>query len=174
MDYKNVDEVLNIFGKTIVNEAKKNLVDERMSFGDLYQTLDYSYEQKRDSFIVGFLMQDYGIFVDKGVKGKTSTYPETASALSKFQYGSGTGPKGGLTKGINEWLKKKRFQWRTKEGKFMSYQSMTFLIARSIYNKGIKANLFFTKEFEQGLKTLIPKLEEAYAQDFLNSIDTKK
>ena len=36
----------------------------------------------------------------------------------------------------------------------MSYESMTYLIARSIYNKGLKANLFFTKPFEAGLKRL--------------------
>jgi hypothetical protein len=119
-------------------------------------------------------MEDYGIFVDKGVKGKTSTYPETSAALSKFQYGSGTGKKGGLTKGINKWLKQKRFQWRTKDGKFMSYQTMTYLISRSIYNKGLKANLFFTKPFEAGLKNLPTKLIDAFALDIENAIKLKK
>ena len=170
MDYKNVDEVLNTFADTTIANARKNLVDDRKSFGALYQNLFYVYEKQTGLFIIEFLMEDYGIFVDKGVRGKTSTYPETAAALSKFQYGSGTGPKGGLTKGINGWLKKKRFQWRTKEGKFMSYQSMTFLIARSIYNKGIKANLFFTTPFEEGIKILKSKLEKAYTLDVENEI----
>ena len=115
-------------------------------------------------------MEDYGIFVDKGVKGKTSTYPETSAALSKFQYGSGTGKKGGLTEGILSWLEKKRFQWRTKEGRFMSYQSMTYIIARSIYNKGLKANLFFTNPFEAGLVEVKKKLEDAYSLDIENAI----
>lgn len=174
MNFKNVDEVLNAFAKNVIREARKNLVDDRKSFGALYETLDYEYNQDTDAFIIGFLMQDYGIFVDKGVRGKTSTYPETAAALSKFQYGSGTGPKGGLTKGVKSWLQKKRFQWRDKDGKFLSYDSMSFLIARSIYNKGLKANLFFTQEFEEGISALMPKLEKAYAQDFLDSLDTKK
>jgi len=115
-------------------------------------------------------MEDYGAFVDKGVKGKTSTYPETSAALSKFQYGSGTGKKGGLTKGINAWLKKKRFQFRDKQGRFMSYESMTYLIARSIYNKGLKANLFFTKPFEAGLKRLPDDLSKAFVLDIEDGI----
>ena len=53
-------------------------------------------------------MEDYGTFVDKGVRGKTSTYPETSAALSQFQYGSGNFPKGGLTEGINGWLRKEK------------------------------------------------------------------
>ena len=119
---------------------------------------------------------DYGAFVDRGVKGKTSTYPETSAALSKFQYGSGTGPKGGLTKGIAKWVNKKKFQFRDKKGRFMSYESMTYLIARSIYNKGLKANLFFTKPFEAGLKKFPEDLIMAYSLDIDNSIilGTKK
>ena len=111
-----------------------------------------------------------------GVKGKTSTYPQTSAALSKFQYGSGTGPKGGLTKGIRKWLQKKRFQFRDKKGRFMSYESMTFLISRSIYNKGLKANLFFTKPFEAGLRKFPEDLIMAYSLDIDNSIilGTKK
>jgi hypothetical protein len=170
MVYKNLDEVLNTFADTTISNARKNLVDDRKSFGALYENLSYVYEKETGLFILEFLMEDYGIFVDKGVRGLTSTYPETASALSSFQYGSGTGPKGGLTKGINEWLQKKRFQWRTKEGKFMSYKSMTYIIARSIYNKGIKANLFFTKPFEDGVKMLKSKLEKAYTLDVEEAI----
>jgi hypothetical protein len=176
MEFKNVDEVLNAFAERVIDNSKKNLVDDRKSFGDLYNTLSYTYEKEKDLFLIDFLMEDYGAFVDKGVRGKTSTYPETSAALSKYQYGSGTGQKGGLTKGINSWLQKKRFQWRTKDGKFMSYQSMTYLIARSIYNKGLKANLFFTKPFEAGLKTLPDDLVKGFELDIEDAIilGTKK
>ena len=170
MEFKNVDDVLNQYAKYVIDGAKKNLVDDRKSRGSLYNSLSYTYEKSQDEFLLDFLMEDYGIFVDKGVKGKTSTYPETSAALSKFQYGSGTGKKGGLTKGINKWLKQKRFQWRTKDGKFMSYQTMTYLISRSIYNKGLKANLFFTKPFEFGLRNLPINLKDAFKLDIENAI----
>ena len=170
MDFKNVDEVLNAYAEYVVDSAKKNLVDERKSLGDLYKSVSYKYEKSQDLFLLDFLMEDYGTFVDKGVKGKTSTYPETAASLSQFQYGSGNFPKGGLTEGINEWMKKKRFQWRDERGRFMSYESMSYIIARSIYNKGLKANLFFTTPFEFGLRNLPINLKDAFKLDIENAI----
>ena len=176
MDFKNVDEVLNAYAEYVVDSAKKNLVDERKSLGDLYKSVSYKYEKSQNLFLLDFLMEDYGTFVDKGVKGKTSTYPETSAALSQFQYGSGNFPKGGLTEGIKGWLEKKRFQWRDKKGKFMSYDTMTYLISRSIYNKGLKANLFFTTPFELGLQNLPKQLTDAFSLDIENAIilGTKK
>ena len=170
MDFKNVDEVLNAYAEYVVDSAKKNLVDERKSLGDLYKSVSYKYEKSQDLFLLDFLMEDYGTFVDKGVRGKTSTYPETSAALSQFQYGSGNFPKGGLTEGIKGWLEKKRFQWRDKKGKFMSYETMTYLISRSIYNKGLKANLFFTTPFELGLQNLPKQLTDAFSLDIENAI----
>ena len=177
MDFKNVDEVLNAYAEYVVDSAKKNLVDERKSLGDLYKSVSYKYEKSQDLFLLDFLMEDYGPFVDKGVRGKTSTYPETAFAKSKFQYGSGTGKKGGLSNAIYDpitktgWLKRKKFQWKDKEtGRFLSYKSMRFLIARSIYNKGLKANMFFTKPFEKGLERLGDDLFEAFTLDIENAI----
>ena len=176
MDFKNVDEVLNAYAEYVVDSAKKNLVDERKSLGDLYKSVSYKYEKSQDLFLLDFLMEDYGTFVDKGVRGKTSTYPETAASLSQFQYGSGNFPKYGLREGIKGWLEKKRFQWRDKKGKFMSYDTMTYLISRSIYNKGLKANLFFTTPFELGLQKLPKQLTDAFSLDIENAIilGTKK
>ena len=47
---------------------------------------------------------------------------------------------------------------------------MSFLIARSIYNKGLKANMFFTKPFEKGLERLGDDLFEAFTLDIENAI----
>jgi len=176
MQFKNVDQIVTKYAKYVVQQSKSNLTKDKKGGGDLYNSVSYKIEKSQDDFLLDFLMEDYGAFVDRGVKGKTSTYPETSAALSKFQYGSGTGPKGGLTKGINTWLKKKRFQFRDKQGRFMSYESMTYLIARSIYNKGLKANLFFTKPFEAGLKRLPDDLIKGFALDIEDAIilGTKK
>ena len=176
MKFKNVDEIVTKYAKYVVQQSKSNLTKDKKGGGNLYNSVSYKIEKSQDDFLLDFLMEDYGAFVDRGVKGKTSTYPETSAALSKFQYGSGTGQKGGLTKGINSWLKKKRFQFRDKQGRFMSYESMTYLISRSIYNKGLKANLFFTKPFEAGLKRLPDDLIKGFALDIEDAIilGTKK
>jgi len=177
MQFKNVDEILNKYGKYVVQQSKSNLTKDKKGGGDLYNSVSYVIDKSQDDFLLEFLMEDYGPFVDKGVKGKTSTYPETSAALSKFQYGSGTGQKGGLTKALynpetkSGWIKKKKFQWRDKKtGRFLSYESMSYLIARSIYNKGLKANLFFTKPFEAGLKRLPDDLSKAFVLDIEDGI----
>jgi len=177
MQFKNVDEILNKYGKYVVQQSKSNLTKDKKGGGDLYNSVSYVIDKSQDDFLLEFLMEDYGDFVDKGVKGKTSTYPETSAALSKFQYGSGTGKKGGLTKALYNpetkkgWIKKKKFQWRDKKtGRFLSYESMSYLIARSIYNKGLKANLFFTKPFEAGLKRLPDDLSKAFVLDIEDGI----
>jgi len=170
MKFKNVDEIVTKYAKYVVQQSKSNLTKDKKGGGDLYNSVSYKIEKSQDDFLLDFLMEDYGAFVDRGVKGKTSTYPQTSAALSKFQYGSGTGPKGGLTKGIAKWVRKKRFQFRDKQGRFMSYESMTYLISRSIYNKGLKANLFFTKPFEAGLKRLPDDLIKAFDLDIEDAI----
>ena len=182
MKLNNVDDVLQAFAQYVVDASKDNLKNDVNKFGgnkaggDLDNSISYTFDKSKDLFLLDFLMEDYGTFVDKGVRGKTSTYPETKSALSKYQYGSGTGEKGGLTKALynpetkSGWLKKKRFQFRDKKGRFMSYESMSFLIARSIYNKGLKANLFFTRPFELGLENLPKQLTDAFSLDIENAI----
>ena len=52
----------------------------------------------------------------------------------------------------------------------MSYESMTYIISRSIYNKGLKANLFFTKPFEKGIEKLSRELYAGFVKDVDNSI----
>ena len=177
MKFKNVDEIVTKYAKYVVQQSKSNLTKDKKGGGDLYNSVSYVIDKSQDDFLLEFLMEDYGAFVDKGVKGKTSTYPETSAALSKFQYGSGTGKKGGLTKALynpktkSGWIKKKKFQWRDKKtGRFLSYESMSYLIARSIYNKGLKANLFFTKPFEAGLKRLPDDLSKAFVLDIEDGI----
>tara|TARA_R110000824_G_scaffold200603_2_gene384595 strand:- start:388 stop:921 length:534 start_codon:yes stop_codon:yes gene_type:complete len=171
MDFENLDIVLNKYAKYVVQQAKSNLTKDNKGGGALYNSIEYKLEEEANIFLLDFLMEDYGSFVDKGVRGKTSTYPATSAARSKFQYGSGTGKKGGLTKGIRSWLNQKRFQWKDKKtGRFLSYDSMAFLIARSIYNKGLKANSFFTKPFEKGLTRLPDEMMDAFVLDVENAI----
>ncbi len=177
MEFLNLKSTIEKYGKYVVQQARTNLTKDGKGGGSLYNSLQYNVDVEVDAFLLEFLMEDYGLFVDKGVKGKTSTYPETSAALSKFQYGSGTGKKGGLTKALynpetkSGWIKKKKFQWRDKKtGRFLSYESMSYLIARSIYNKGLKANLFFTKPFEAGLKRLPDDLSKAFVLDIEDGI----
>ena len=156
-------EALNKFAKYVIQQSRSNLTksDKNVS-KELYNSLGYDLNVSKNSFSLSLLMEDYGMFQDKGVKGKTSS---AKAPNSPFQFGSGTGKKGGLTNSIDKWVRRRRFQFRDKKGRFMSYQSTAFLITRSIYNKGIKPSMFFTKPFEKAFKGLNEELIKAYALD---------
>jgi hypothetical protein len=160
----NVEKELKNFAKYVVTKSRMNLrSSDKNSSGDLSRSLDSNVKVSKNSFQLAFIMEEYGVFQDKGVKGKSSS---TKAPNSPFKFGTGTGRKGGLSEGINKWVKRKRFQFRDrKSGKFLSYNSTAFLISRSIYHKGIAPSLFFTKPFEKAFKGLSKDLVEAYKLD---------
>tara|TARA_R110000796_G_scaffold85805_1_gene185984 strand:- start:10 stop:543 length:534 start_codon:yes stop_codon:yes gene_type:complete len=172
-EYPFMEKVLKRYASYVIQQSKANLTKDKKGGGELYNSLKSKQGQNKQELFVDFFMANYGQFVDKGVKGVNSTYPETARALSKFQYGSGTGPKGGLTKGIDSWLKKKNFRWRDQLGRYMSYKSMRYLIVKKIYSQGLKANLFFSKPFNDGLDKFSNNLLMAFIADTENNLDIK-
>ena len=165
----NVQKELNRFAKDVIQQSRTNLTKGRTPYGSyndtkkLYNSLDSVIKGSKNSFQLEFLMEDYGLFQDKGVKGKSSS---SKAPNSPYKFGSGRGKKGGLTDGINKWVRRKKFQFRDKKtGRFMSYDSTAFLITRSIYQKGIKPSLFFTKPFQKAFKNLDEDMIKAYRLD---------
>ena len=166
-----VDNVIKKFRDYVIQQARSNLTKGGKNVTKkLYDSLKGEIVTENKFSIVGFSMDDYGAFQDKGVKGKSSS---AKAPNSPFKFGSGTGQKGGLTKGIEKWVRLKGFQFRDKtSGKFMSYQATAFLITRSIFHKGIKPSLFFTKPFEAGYKKYIDvDLLKAFGQDVETMVD---
>ena len=172
----NVQEELNRFAKYVISQSRANLTRGKKNVTrELYDSLKGNVKVSKNSFQLSFLMEDYGVFQDKGVRGKTSS---AKAPNSPFRFGTGTGKKGGLTKGIDKWVRRRGFQFRDKKtGRFMSYESTAFLITRSIYNKGMKPSLFFTKPFEKAFKNIDQDLIKAFKLDveqlMKNSINNK-
>jgi hypothetical protein len=166
-----VDAVIKKFRDYVVQQSRSNLTKSgHNNTKGLYNSIKGEVVTDKGFSIVGFSMDDYGQFVDKGVKGKTSS---AKAPNSPYKFGTGTGKKGGLTNGINKWVKQKGFQFRDrKSGRFLSYDSTAYLITRSIYHKGIKPSLFFTKPFEAGYKKYIDiDLLKAFGQDVETMVD---
>ena len=166
-----VEKTIKRFRDYVIQQSRSNLSKSgKNNSKELYNSLKGEVVTENGYTIVGFQMADYGTFVDLGVKGKTSS---NKAPNSPYKFGSGTGKKGGLTKGINQWVKQKGFQFRDKKsGKFLSYDSTAYLITRSIFHKGIKPSLFFTKPFEEGYKKYINvDLLKAFGQDIETIVD---
>lgn len=149
-------QALNTFKKFVIQQSRSRLTKGRKNVNKkLYNSIDGDVKVSANSISLSFYMEDYGVFQDKGVSGTKKKYN------TPFSYTSKRPPR----KTLEEWISKRRFQFRDKKGKFMSYKSMSFLIQRSIFEKGIKPSLFFTKPFEQGFKKLPDELIEAYGLD---------
>jgi len=157
-----VEIALKKFVDVVVKQSKNALIKkDRNVSKSLYNSIKGKSKVSKNSFEISFEMESYGKFLDKGVKGKSSSLK---APDSDFQFGSGTGKEGGLTEGILKWVTRRRFQFREKEtGQFMSYKSTAFLITRSIYLTGTKPTEFFTKPFNAAFKKLPDEIIKSYA-----------
>ena len=155
---------LQAFNKYVIQQARTNLTKGNKNVSKkLYDSLKAQTKVSPNSIENYIEMEQYGQFLDLGVKGKVSSQ---RAPNSPFKYGSGTGKKGGLTEGIRGWVKARRFQFKNREtGKFMSYEQTAQLITRSIYLKGTKPTLFFSKPFAKGFESLPDELIKAYGLD---------
>lgn len=154
---------LGRFGKAVVKQSRTNLTKlNREDTKALYNSLKYDLDVHKNSFSLSFEMLEYGMYVDQGVKGKSSS---SKAPRSPFRFGTGTGKKGGLTRSIEKWVKRKGIQFRNKKGRYITSKSTSFLISRSIYQKGIKPSLFFTKPFEAAFNRLPDELIVQFGLD---------
>lgn len=156
-----VKQAFDAFGKYVVQQSRSNLTREKhRDTSKLYQSLDYNtivYPSGAVAFTLS--MEDYGEFVDQGVQGVLSS---AKAPQSKFKFGTGTGKKGGLTEGIDRWVRSKRIQFRKPNGRFMTYDSTAFLIRKSIWLTGIKTTKFFSLPFERAYKRLPDEVLASY------------
>ena len=152
-------KALEKYAKYVIQQSRSNLTKKKNNASkQLYNSLEYKIQGDK----ISFLSEDYGEYLDKGVKGAKSTYPE--SSASPFKYTTKQPP----SRVFDKWSIRKGIAPRDKQGRFVSRQSLNFLIARSIKNKGIRATLFFTKPFERGLDLYGDEIVAGYLEDKLN------
>jgi hypothetical protein len=160
-----VQKLLDDFRDKVIAEAKQGLPRDT---GGLAKSLKSYVKESPNSIQISFSMNEYGWYQDRGVKGVSS-----GKSLSGYKFGTGSGQKGGLTKGINQWVRRKQIQFRNKEtGQFISYEQTARTIIRSIWQKGIKPSMFFTRPFEKYYKKLPKEVTEKYALDMVNLFNT--
>lgn len=155
-------KTLERFRRNVVRASRKNL-QKKNSTGELHKSVTSKLKIHKNSFTLSFLMEDYGVFQDKGVSGIKKKYNTPFSYKSK-------GGKNGLKgmpppKVFDKWNIRRGIAPRDKKGKFLKRKQINFLIAKSIFEKGIKPTRFFTDPFEKEFKKLSKDITEAYALD---------
>jgi len=146
---RNTQLALEKFGKYLVTESRKNLTRKnKNNTRKLYDSLRYEVDVTANAVNFDFIMEEYGEWVDKGRK-------------------KGTMPP---QKEIFKWVQQKGIQFRDNRGKFKTYESTAWAIAKSIKKRGIPATDFYSRPFNLGYAKLPNDVVQAYAldiQDFL-------
>jgi hypothetical protein len=152
----NVEDELNAFRKHVITEARKNLTrNKKNASKTLYNEMSSFLKVSKNSFELAFLMPIYGEFQDKGVSGVKKKYNTPFSYKSKM-------PPSDV---FEAWIKRKGIKGRDKRGRFITHKSLSYLIARSVFNNGIKPSLFFTRPFELAYKRLGDDVIQAFGLD---------
>lgn len=155
-----VEDEFKKFGSFVVQQSRTRLTKaKKNNTKSLYNSLKFDIKKSKNSVQFNLYAEDYATFIDKGVKGVSSS---EKAPKSPYRFGTGTGKKGGLTEGTNKWVRSKRIQFRKENGRFMTYDQTAFLIMRSVWNKGLETTNFLTIPVEQGLKRLPEEILNAY------------
>ncbi len=178
MEFKNTENIISQFCSKLIEKARANLNKEgKRAKGTLFNQMSYDIEKTEDNIkgVISFgSAEDYWIFVDQGVKGAGGFKGSgrMRGQGSDFRFGTGKGPKGGLRKAIPKWIKTKGIKGRDKKGRFITDKSLSFLIARSIYQRGLKRTRFITKPYEEMQRDFKEDLQNALVQD-INETDNE-
>ena len=167
MEFNNLESVIREYAAFVVDEAKKNLASEKNGDGNLYNSIKQEIDSDEDAMLVKLWREEYGTFLDRGVKGVKSYYRETReSPFSYRRKGGKFGLKGmPPTSAFDQWTIKRNLAPRDKKGRFLTRKTLKFLIARSIFFKGLKARKFFSKPFYQGINKYELQMGKAFAKD---------
>jgi|TARA_R110000744_G_scaffold56031_2_gene118235 hypothetical protein len=177
---KNIQADLQKFGRYVVQQSRSNLTKQKRNVSkNLYNSLKYDLESKNDDFTLSFIMDEYGTFLDKGVKGTKSNYIENAK--SPYSYRNKKPPMQPLA----DWAKKRNIrlrQYKIVDGKRVStgkfakgnYRTIGFILQKSIFEKGIKASMFFTKPFEVAFERYKENISKTFIEDIIDLIKTKQ
>ena len=154
MQLKETQAALRAFGKYVVQQARTNLTKGKKNVSkELYDSLGFTLEEVSAGFRLFFEMEDYGMFQDRGVSGTEKKYN------TPYKYTNKMPP----AKAFDKWAVRKGIAPRGKGGKFVNRKGLNYAIAKSIYKKGIRPSMFFTKPFAAAFKRFPDEFVEAYS-----------
>lgn len=157
-------DVLNKYGVKSTKEAK-NIIRSKgaVASGSLLKDTEFELTSKDGEINLVVITTDYGKFIDQGVKGSESTYPQ--SRKSPYKYTTKMPP----SSVIDRWIVKKGIAPRNDKGQFISRKGLNFVIRRSIKEKGIRA-IEFTKPFFDNIDDLEKDLLKVVPENIADSI----
>lgn len=133
------------YGASVVKEMRTRLYNNgNVASEDLYNSLDYDIAEGVKGFDLGFLMEDYGDFIDKGRNGIIKQWRSDHGLARKF-------PPISV---IREWVKLKGIP-----------ESAVYPIQRKVGLQGFRGNFFYTISTTRREKQFLKTIEKAMQKD---------
>ena len=153
-DFKHTMKALNDFGNFIITNYKSQLEAEQMNNGELYRTISYSVSTVSSGWVISVSLAEYWKYIENGRRAGAKMPPVSA---------------------IENWIKVKQIiphSMTLKSGKTVvpTIPQLSFLIARSIGQRGIPPKPLFKKSFEAAKQQFIQVIKDAITQDIKESL----
>lgn len=151
MNFDNTIEVLNSFGRLLVEDYKDALIKNEVNASDkLYNSVRYIFKSDNRYLQVDIELEDYYYYVENG--RKAGKFPPIQK--------------------IEDWIKVKPvLPYRDKNGKLPTLNQLTYLIGRKIKEKGIQGKHLLQKSVDEIYKEIEDKLVDSLAEDLHNAVE---
>tara|TARA_R110000782_G_scaffold32436_2_gene79085 strand:- start:6477 stop:7052 length:576 start_codon:yes stop_codon:yes gene_type:complete len=181
----NTAKAFNLYGKEVIKRAKRNLKIKRKvdgkyritdNTGALGKSLKYKVTYGNNKINLKFISSlDYANFIEKGVKGRESTYPSVNKYKPKDK-NPAQFKKKNLAKGVVEkWVRSPKIKLRDKDGKFIpknetNIKNASYMIGKSIAEKGIGARSYMADAIEESKKRFIVDIKKGLLKDLTTNL----
>lgn len=166
---KNVEKEYERYGSKVIQAGRKILNQKKKrATGSLFDGFHYKYfeDAKRSSINLEFKFGNadtYWRFIDAGVQGSGgfSGSGKARGGNSPFKFTNKQPP----LKPLLDWISLKGIMGRDDKGRFIKKESLAFVMARSIKQKGLPRTLFFTRAVELNERHFEKRLSNAWLKD---------
>ena len=165
-----IEDAFYSFGDNLIKKSKANLEKlGKNASKKLSNSLRYDLTISKNSYAFTFEMEDYGDYVDKGVKGVGGTkadgtkWDKRIVTTNNYKYKPGGGKNKPSPKHFDKWVIRRGLAGRNSKGQFTSRDDVKFAVSTSVYHRGLATTKFYSKPFEEEFKKLPQELIEAYA-----------
>ena len=170
---KEVEKELREFGERVHKKARDILKQkDKNTSGALSKSLDFEIKKMPNTISLTLFWEDYGKFVDEGVKGVGGTKADGTKWKLKKVFGTNNKYKDKRPPkdAFNGWTIRRGLAPRDKKGRFLKRNSLLYMIANSVYHTGLETTHFFTKPFRDEFLSLSDKLNESYSLEIENTL----
>lgn len=151
MNFDNTIEVLNSFGRLLVEDYKESLIYNSVNASDdLYKSVKYYFESDNRFLEVQLELESYYWYVENG--RKAGKFPPIQA--------------------IEEWIKVKPvLPYVDKNGKLPTLNQLTYLIGRKIKEDGIEGKHVLQKSVDDIYREIEKRLVEALSKDLHKAVE---